>query len=1140
MNPTHPPDASARQRALQTDQSFIVQAPAGSGKTTLLVSRYLALLSRVQTPEEILAVTFTRKAANEMRERVLEAFELARREVPPTDAGDAALWRLGQDVLRQNRALDWALDENPSRLRIQTIDSLCHALARQMPMLSRFGRVPATREDASDLYRDAARRALQHVAEDDEWGEAVAVLMLHLDNDHQRVVDLLALMLAKRDQWQRHVHRAGGKDRRELEAALASVISAALAAARDAIPADIGAELLAVVREAAGNIDGDSPLARWRDVTAWPDTGGEDVPAWVALRDFVLTDEGEWRKRYDKRQGVLAPSSTRDKELKQRYARLKDRLLALSEHLQAKHDGLRQRLNDLPVLPNAVYTDSQWTVLKALFDVLFTAVGHLQLEFIAEGSVDFAEVAQRALDALGDEQAPTDLALALDYRIQHILVDEFQDTSFGQFVLLEKLTAGWTPGDGRTLFLVGDPMQSIYRFREADVGLFLWARRNGLGGVPLESLTLTANFRSDAGVVTWVNETFENVFPAQEDMARGAVPYSWASAMRAARSTPAVCIHPSFGRDDLQEARHVVKLVDAALREDAAQSVAVLVQARPHVAQIAQMLKSAGIAFSAVDIESLGRRPLVQDLLALLRALTHLGDRLAWLSVLRAPWAGLALADLRVIAQEAGDGTVWDALCNPAAPHALSADGRARWQRLHAVLENALTCVPRWPLCDVLRSTWLALGGPAIVSQANDLADAEAFFDLVERTEQEERAGVAERVAAGLDRLYAAPVGDASARVHIMTIHKSKGLEFDTVILPGLARTGARDAQRLLYWLELPSPQLTGRLLFAPIKAAGEKAESISDFLRDVDRQKARYEQARLLYVAATRAKRRLHLIGHAERAEKNGEVKINPPREGTLLRLLWHVAEPEFARLLSASGPVDAAGDAESAASTSVTHPPRLTRVAAGWTVPSPPPALPVAVRESLSWTVRPPIEVEYDWAQRPARLAGTVVHRFIKRIADEGLETWSPARVAESAAALNLALSRLGLEDDELDRATQRALAALKKTVSEPRGRWVLSAQHREPRNEWALTGIGEVGLKRIIIDRTFIDGDVRWIIDYKTGVHLGEDVDGFLDQEVERYRGQLTEYAAFVQRLDPRPIRLGLYYPLLDGWREWSFEG
>ena len=162
--------------------------------------------------------------------------------------------------------------------------------------------------------------------------------------------------------------------------------------------------------------------------------------------------------------------------------------------------GSDQRLSeDLPTLrtlPDPVYSDEQWRMLEALLELLPAAVAELQVVFQAQGKADYVEIALRALRALGTPDEPTDLALAFDYRLQHILVDEFQDTSFSQLDLLERLTGGWADGDGRTLFCVGDPMQSIYRFRQAEVGLFIDLQQHGLRNLRLEPLRLEANFRS--------------------------------------------------------------------------------------------------------------------------------------------------------------------------------------------------------------------------------------------------------------------------------------------------------------------------------------------------------------------------------------------------------------------------------------------------------------------------------------------------------------------------------------------------------------------------------------------------------------------------------------------------------------------
>jgi ATP-dependent helicase/nuclease subunit A len=139
-------------------------------------------------------------------------------------------------------------------------------------------------------------------------------------------------------------------------------------------------------------------------------------------------------------------------------------------------------------------------------------VEQLYVLFECLGETDFTAVSRCALTALGDEENPTDLDLKCDDALHHILVDEFQDTSAPQFELIRRLVAHWDNSGEKTLFLVGDPMQSIYRFRQAEVGGFLQAQSYGMGPVRLESLHLQSNFRSDKPVVDWINQYMPSVF----------------------------------------------------------------------------------------------------------------------------------------------------------------------------------------------------------------------------------------------------------------------------------------------------------------------------------------------------------------------------------------------------------------------------------------------------------------------------------------------------------------------------------------------------------------------------------------------------------------------------------------------------
>ena len=308
-------DAAVRAEALDASRSFIVQAPAGSGKTELLIQRLLVLLAQVDEPEEIVAMTFTRKAAGEMRRRVLQALHQARTAPCPTDVRHKALtWALARAVLQRDAERDWQIESNVSRLRLQTIDSLCASLTRQMPVLSRFGAQPEPIEDASRLYREAARATLAVLESKDAdkaaSAEDAATLLTHLDCDSERVIDLLVDMLARRDQWLPALRHTD--DRQALQAVFAQAQQEGLMQVDQALRAvdpGLPEQLLSLARFAAGNLQqaltgrglsgrGESaqpPLLAWLDVQQWPGHTPADLPQWLGLVQMLLTGEDAWR-----------------------------------------------------------------------------------------------------------------------------------------------------------------------------------------------------------------------------------------------------------------------------------------------------------------------------------------------------------------------------------------------------------------------------------------------------------------------------------------------------------------------------------------------------------------------------------------------------------------------------------------------------------------------------------------------------------------------------------------------------------------------------------------------------------------------------------------------------------------------------
>ena len=178
---------------------------------------------------------------------------------------------------------------------------------------------------------------------------------------------------------------------------------------------------------------------------------------------------------------------------------------------------------------------------------------------------------------------------------------------------------------------------------------------------------------------------------------------------------------------------------------------------------------------------------------------------------------------------------------------------------------------------------------------------------------------------------------------------------------------------------------------------------------------------------------------------------------------------------------------------------------------------------------------EVEYSWAGETARHVGSVVHRWLQRIAEDELRGWSAARIDAMGESFRNELATRGVDESQLAAASGRVAKALATALADPRGRWLLGPQ-QDARNEYRLTAMIAGQRRKLVIDRTYIDAEgKRWIADYKTSSHEGTGVDGFLDQERERYRAQLERYALALAH--GQPAMLGLYFPLLAGWREWS---
>ncbi len=1163
--PALAPDYAERERALDIQRSFIVEAPAGSGKTGLLIQRFLKLLATVDDPAQVLAITFTRKATGELADRVLWQLTEAAANSTPANSFDAATRPLAEAVLARDAQLGWNLLDQPRRLNIRTIDSVCADIAATLPILSGSGGGQSPSNDALSLYAEAARRTLALLGgPDPALNQALRTILLHRDGNLANCEALIASMLGARDQWGELVPLADPSlddatlDREvlpRLEKALDLAICRGLTRLNKFVPAPMLHSLCTLAAEmghAEGYKGASSPLAICAGKFTPPNEKAAHLDHWLALIDLLLTQKGEFRKSLQPNHlGFLI-----EKNHKQELADLIE---------QVRHDDtLCELLCSVRALPPTHYPADQWRVAKALFQVLSRALAELQSVFATRGQCDFPEIALLAKTALRTASAQDDLAAARP-ALQHLLVDEMQDTSTTQYELIQLLTRGWD-GASRTVFLVGDPKQSIYLFRQARVERFVQTMHRGrLDELPLTALHLTANFRSQANLVHAFNDDFARIFPSASDPAEPAsVPYRSAEATRqpASAASPVFLapiawhLHPlplgvtaadrnEQATGDAQAIRNIVEAWRTNHSGPQPPKIAVLVQSRAHLLPIIRAFKQASpIPYRAIQIEPLGERQEILDLLALTRALLHPADRAAWFALLRAPVCGLALADLHLLAgaddHAFAQHTVLELLQQRG--DLLSPDGIARLEPFWQILASALRQRGRLPLSQLVHHTWRAFDAQHFLD-ADALLNMQQYLSLLEELETSTGVLPLATLEERLAKLYAAPSSQPDA-VDLMTIHNAKGLEWDLVVVPSLERSGRSNETRLLDWIETDADNelidaSVAHGLLAPIQSKGGDSGRLNQWIKSISKTREAAERKRLFYVACTRAREQVHLFA-APQIRVDGTLSAG---SRNLLAAAWPAAQTHLeqpapaANVLAMPRPLPPQVlDTLAAAASSERSINRIP--ASSMTLPAPSP------NPSVS---EPPFA-------RPegsfgARVFGKTLHAFLEKAASRIASGSSfPALVKEFpawSARVAAVLRAGGLAGRDLETLTPRVLRGLERTLTSPEGQWLLSA-HPQAASERALNAWDEADQAQtsLRLDRTFLAGptplapsvDHLWIVDYKTSSHAEAGLDAWLEQQRELYREQLETYAQALSG-QTQPLRLALFFPLLSRLVWWS---
>jgi ATP-dependent exoDNAse (exonuclease V) beta subunit len=1174
-----PLDIGERRKALDTSASILVQAPAGSGKTSLLTQRFLALLGKVDDPRHIVAITFTTAAAAEMRHRILSALALAADNDPAADP-------LAVSALAQDTRCGWKLLNQPALLRISTIDSFCREIALQQPLLSRLGGGLSIAEQPQELYRKAANRTMAGLSgEDNDLRTAISDLLLWRDNSWHELSNQIVEMLATRDRWMQGFVFDVALDESALRAGLERPFARAIAQALSQISGVFSTnecvEIVSLASFASMNLQNTrfSALAQANSLPSGPFDESDLAALEAALAlyqevaDLLLTHTGDLRKQVTKNEGFPAKGGEAQKA----------QMLDLLKELAARPYAVKA-LVAVNSLPPVHYSEDEWRIVRGCFVLLRNAAAHLKAVFAEAGKCDFTEIAQIAQLALSSTGEAGEGAFALADDIHHLLIDEFQDTSRRQHRLLAGIVDHWQERTGRTCFVVGDPMQSIYFFRDADAELFPRVHHHGLelgngDALSFNLAQLTANFRTEPALVNRLNNIFTSIFSFDDGSGLVFTDADPARAANAAAFTP-LGLHLDFvlatssfgGRSEesiaaaeaaeksqidkmLEVVRQHLPFIEQAKLENRPYRIAVLGRAHKSLAPVAAALREAGIRFRAVDLEPLTQRPEVLDALALGRALLNREDRIAWLGVLRAPWCGLSLEDLHSLVSEDSRELLSRTVPEVAAERlsVISSQGQTAVKRVLDAAEDAWlmrAANPTQSLGAWLESVWMQMGGAACVDSTARV-NLDLLWNVLDKLPSAEQDFLGPALDAALKELTAQPDPEASSEhgVQLMTIHKSKGLEFEVVLLPDLDAKGGSGNLKMVSWLERGLTDSEDGVLtefcVAPFQTKGEKGGAAKKWVDSVYRERERQESRRVLYVAMTRAKNELHLFAQVAFKVKNDEAELAAPTTDSLLLTAWAGIREDVVAQFSqwyasanASLPMPVVAQPAAANNTIVK---RLSADAAALACAGENPILPS----------RPIIEAvnqrfELDEGGIEARVFGIAVHALLEEAARRRKTlSWDDTRksLADKVPAIAALIRSNGLNRSEAERLSKEAHALAIDCTNEPNCQWVLDPQcDGESEVRWTAIHAGRI--RGLQADRIFRAGssplatgqDCYWIVDYKTGSSGTSAAD--IAAMRERHAPQLEMYASAIRQLHGNNtlIRTAIYYPrlrTLDWW-------
>jgi ATP-dependent helicase/nuclease subunit A len=863
------PDADARVFAVNPHNNVVLEASAGTGKTSVLVARYVNLLKARIEPGNILAITFTRKAAAEMRERIVREL----RESAARSEADKARWIELRDRIGE--------------IAISTIDAFCLSLLREFPLEADLdpGFDMADETEVPRIVEaslDKSLRILSGLARTDP-DIALVLAQLGVSRTREGLASLLDRRMVAWDALDRFLAKGPSDLTADVVCRRAAT---ALQDALRAVPGGLARFL------AEGPVDHPRYQMLVRDLERlgeWDHVSDAEIRSLLdRVASHFLTNEGTPRKG-----NSIPPYNAGYAPSPEAWKRHRNAVAQIAPHVERVVTAFGRDLN--AVLARGI---------KRMFAVALT---HYR-EALEERSVlDFSDVLQRALNLLRQMDEFSQSRFRLESRYHHVLVDEFQDTSRAQWELVSLLIQSWGQGLGLasqpSIFIVGDRKQSIYRFRDAEVavmreaGRYIEALRPG--GTTRRSIS--RSFRAVPELLEFVNEVFV------EMSQRGTRPddFTYGDSDRfppagaAASSARGPVLGVAVADDAAICAASVAAEIERILREDSIRDrktgvprqaqpgdIAILFRSRASHREFEHELEIRGIPTYVYKGLGFFDADEIKDMTALLRYLADPASDLRAAAFLRSRFIGMSDKGLSLLAPRVASAVTDPAL--PAAFAQLRDEDREVLEYLRQHCGGWLAMVDHVPPAELIEQL---LPSTAYAYEIRGGRRQQAWENLKKmrglvRRIQNRGYATLTRIADHIDALTAGDesnaVLEALDAVNLMTVHASKGLEFPIVFVVNLAKgaSGPGRPMRVIADGE-----------------GGEPSVSIGPFVSETDeleREREKHETRRLMYVALTRARDRLYL----STALKDGVLQ---PGRGSLAEVLPDSLKRLFPRAAAA-----------------------------------------------------------------------------------------------------------------------------------------------------------------------------------------------------------------------------------------------